>query len=144
MAHCAGIDGLVHREYEVDPVLVRTLYPLRFFLHRADPTHCNSFFFFGGLGIHLSTALLAHLFSYNMTWQATKKEVERSNFFIEGPRILRRFWLSFVLSFAMVIGMIVLATPLVPPGWQIPGTNWAVIFPLACAIFFFTSVRAIL
>ncbi|KAF8518592.1 glycosyl transferase family group 2-domain-containing protein [Gautieria morchelliformis] len=89
------------------------------------------FFFFGGLGIHLSTALLAHLFSYNMTWQATKKEVERSNFFIEGPRILRRFWLSFVLSFVVVVGMIILSTDLIPPGWQIPGTNWAVIFPLA-------------
>ena len=32
-----------------------------------------SFFFFGGLSIHLSTALLAHLFSYNITWGATKK-----------------------------------------------------------------------
>ncbi|KAF8589551.1 hypothetical protein K439DRAFT_1332659 [Ramaria rubella] len=92
------------------------------------------FFFFGGLGIHLSTALLAHLFSYNMTWQATKKEVERSNFFIEGPRILRRFWLSFTLSFAVAFAMIILATDLVPPEWQIPGTNWAVIFPLAITV----------
>ena len=66
-----------------------------------------------------------------MTWQATKKEVERSNFFIEGPRILRRFWLSFAISFVVVVGMVVLSTNLVPPGWQIPGTNWAVIFPLA-------------
>ena len=49
-----------------------------------------SFFFFGGLGIPLSQAILAHLFSYNMTWQATKKEVERSNFFKEVPRILKR------------------------------------------------------
>lgn len=32
-----------------------------------------SFFFFGGLSIHLTTALLAHLFSYNITWGATKK-----------------------------------------------------------------------
>jgi hypothetical protein len=45
----------------------------------------------GGLSVHLSQALLAHLFSYNITWGATKKEVERSNFFIEVPRILRRF-----------------------------------------------------
>jgi hypothetical protein len=59
----------------------------------------HSFFFFGGLSIHLSQALLAHLFSYNIMWTATKKEVERSNFFIEVPRILRRFWLAFVAGF---------------------------------------------
>lgn len=98
------------------------------------------FFFFGGLGIHLSTALLAHLFSYNMQWQATKKEVERSNFFLEGPRILKRFWLSFTLAFAAVFAMVILSTDLIPPEWRIPGTNWAVIFPLAltagCHIFY--------
>ncbi|KAG1743596.1 uncharacterized protein EDB91DRAFT_1038930, partial [Suillus paluster] len=49
--------------------------------------------------VHLSTALLAHMFSYNITWGATKKEVEHSNFFIEVPRIFKRFWLTFVLSF---------------------------------------------
>ncbi|KAF8841492.1 hypothetical protein BDN67DRAFT_1010564 [Paxillus ammoniavirescens] len=48
------------------------------------------FFFFGGLGIPLSQAMLAHLLSYNITWTATKKEVERSNFFKEVPRILKR------------------------------------------------------
>ncbi|KAJ3710507.1 glycosyl transferase family group 2-domain-containing protein [Lentinula guzmanii] len=49
------------------------------------------FFFFGGLSIHLSAALLAHMFSYNIKWEATKKEVERSNFFIEVPRIWKRY-----------------------------------------------------
>ncbi|KAH9986844.1 glycosyl transferase family group 2-domain-containing protein [Russula vinacea] len=89
------------------------------------------FFFFGGLSIHLSQALLAHLFSYNITWGATKKEVERSNFFIEVPRILRRFWLAFIIGFFMFAMMIVLSTNLVPSGWQIPGVDWAVILPLA-------------
>lgn len=36
-------------------------------------------------------AILAHLFSYDITWSATKKEVERSNFFKEVPRILKRW-----------------------------------------------------
>lgn len=90
-----------------------------------------SFFFFGGLSIHLSQALLAHLFSYNITWGATKKEVERSNFFIEVPRILKRFWIAFLLCFVTIIGMIILTTSLVPPEWQIPGLDWAVILPLA-------------
>ncbi|KAI0033593.1 glycosyl transferase family group 2-domain-containing protein [Vararia minispora EC-137] len=89
------------------------------------------FFFFGGLPIHLSTALLSHLFSYNMTWAATKKEVERSNFFIEVPRVLRRFWFAFALSFAACIAMIILSTGIVPEGWQVPGVDWAVILPLA-------------
>ncbi|KAH9979496.1 glycosyl transferase family group 2-domain-containing protein [Lactifluus volemus] len=89
------------------------------------------FFFFGGLSIHLSQALLAHLFSYNITWGATKKEVERSNFFIEVPRILRRFWLALVIGFFLFAMIFVLASNFVPPGWQIPGVDWAVIFPLA-------------
>jgi hypothetical protein len=93
------------------------------------------FFFFGGLSIHLSKALLAHLFSYNYTWGATKKEVERSNFFIEVPRVLRRFWLAFVISFAAVAAMIILSTSAVPEEWQVPGVDWAVIFPLAYVSF---------
>jgi hypothetical protein len=94
-------------------------------------TEARSFFFFGGVSIHLSQALLAHLFSYNITWGATKKEVERSNFFIEVPRILRRFWLAFIISFLVIAMIVILSTSLVPPGWQIPGIDWAVIFPLA-------------
>ena len=91
----------------------------------------HSFFFFGGLSIHLSQALLAHLFSYNIVWGATKKEVEQSNFFIEVPRILRRFRLALILSFLAIVMMILLSTSLVPLGYQIPGTAWAVLFPLA-------------
>jgi len=89
------------------------------------------FFFFGGISIHLSEALLAHLFSYNITWGATKKEVEASNFFIEVPRILKRFWLALALSFFALFMMIFLSTSILPPAWQVPGNAWAVLFPLA-------------
>ncbi|KAI0315682.1 glycosyl transferase family group 2-domain-containing protein [Amylostereum chailletii] len=89
------------------------------------------FVFFGGLSIHLSQALLAHMFSYNITWGATKKEVERSNFFIEVPRILRRFWLALIICVLIFVMMIVLGTSLTPIIWRIPGVSWAVIFPLA-------------
>ncbi|KAJ7659258.1 glycosyl transferase family group 2-domain-containing protein [Mycena polygramma] len=89
------------------------------------------FFFFGGLSIHLTTALLAHMFSYNIQWGATKKEVERSNFWIEVPRIWQRFRMAFCICFALIAMMIVLSTPVVTPAWQIPGTSWAVILPLA-------------
>lgn len=90
-----------------------------------------SFFFFGGLSIHLTQALLAHLLSYNMTWGATKKEVERSNFFKEVPKILERFRVAFVLCIITAIGMVILSTPLVPLGWRVDSSNWAILFPLA-------------
>ncbi|KAG6816081.1 hypothetical protein H0H93_008560 [Arthromyces matolae] len=51
-------------------------------------------FFFGGLSIHLSTAILAHMFSYDMTWGSTVKEVERSTFWLEGQLPFLRCLLS--------------------------------------------------
>ena len=90
-----------------------------------------SFFFFGGLSIHLSQAILAHLFSYNMTWAATKKEVERSNFFKEVPKILKRFRVALIISYALIAGMVICSTTLVPLQWRVGGSAWAVIFPLA-------------
>ncbi|KAI0646077.1 glycosyl transferase family group 2-domain-containing protein [Trametes meyenii] len=89
------------------------------------------FFFFGGLSIPVTQAILAHLFSYNITWGATKKEVERSNFFKEVPKIFKRFWFPWFLSWIVVAGMIILSTPLLPLEWRIDGSAWAVIFPLA-------------
>jgi hypothetical protein len=38
----------------------------------------------------VSQAILAHLFSVNITWSATVKEVQRSNFFKEIPKIFKR------------------------------------------------------
>lgn len=103
-----------------------------------------SFFFFGGLAIPVSQALLAHCFSYNITWGATKKEVERSNFFKEVPKIFKRFWFSWLISWTVLAGMVILSTPLVPIEWRIDGSAWAVIFPLAivvgCHILFPVSI----
>ncbi|CCM00464.1 uncharacterized protein FIBRA_02497 [Fibroporia radiculosa] len=92
------------------------------------------FFFFGGLSIPISQAVLSHLFSYNMTWGATKKEVERSNFFEEIPKILKRFWFPWTCSFILVATMVILSTNLLPVAWQINGSAWAVIFPLALMV----------
>lgn len=107
----------------------------------------GSFFFFGGLSIHLSQALLAHMFSYNITWGATKKEVERSNFWLEGPKIIKRFWLALVICIAICAFMIVFSTDAIPTDWRIYGFDWAVVLPLAitagCHILFPVS-RSIL
>lgn len=46
--------------------------------------------FFGGLSLHLSQALLSHMFEINMSWGATAKEAEFSNFFIEVPKVLKK------------------------------------------------------
>ena len=59
------------------------------------------------------------------------QEVEESNFFVEVPRILKRFWVAFLLCFAAIAGMVIFSTSIVPVGWQIPGYSWAVILPLA-------------
>lgn len=98
--------------------------------------------FFGGLSIHLSKALLAHMFSYNIResphrlessprlillaeWGATKKEVERSNFFLEVPKILVRFRVALVVSLLTVACLIILAMPFIPPAWAILGYQWS-------------------
>ncbi|KAG9044384.1 hypothetical protein FS842_001486 [Serendipita sp. 407] len=91
------------------------------------------FIFFGGLSIHLSKAILAHMFSYNITWGATKKEVERSNFFLEVPKILSRFRVALVVCALTIAGIIVLGLPFMPLEWKIRHDNWSVIVPLAIA-----------
>jgi len=90
------------------------------------------FFFFGGLSIPISQAILAHLFSYNISWSATIKEVQRSNFFKEIPKIAKRFWFPLSLSVVLIAALVILSTPLVPIEWRVRGEDgWAVIFPVA-------------
>lgn len=79
----------------------------------------------------MSQAILAHLFSYNITWSATIKEVQRSNFFKEIPKIFRRFWFPLLVSVIIIAGMVICSTTLVPLEWRVDGSAWAVIFPLA-------------
>jgi hypothetical protein len=86
--------------------------------------------FLGGLSLHVSSALLAHMFEYNMQWGATSKEAEFSNFFIEVPRVLRRFKYSFAISFLGIAAVCILAFgTFIPFGWQI--TDFVAIFPMA-------------
>ncbi|TVY20676.1 hypothetical protein LARI1_G001179, partial [Lachnellula arida] len=76
--------------------------------------------FLGGLSLHVSQALLSHMFEINMTWGSTSKEAEFSNFFIEVPKVLKKFKFSMIFSIVGIVGMIVLATaPFVPYDWQI-------------------------
>ncbi|KAF1997916.1 hypothetical protein P154DRAFT_440284 [Amniculicola lignicola CBS 123094] len=86
--------------------------------------------FLGGLSLHVSQALLAHMFEIDMTWGATSKEAEFSNFFIEVPKVLKRF--KFSIAFA-IIGIVVMATlavaPFIPYSWHIK--DFVAILPMA-------------
>ncbi|KAJ1043094.1 hypothetical protein NDA11_003145 [Ustilago hordei] len=80
------------------------------------------FIFFGGLSYHVLTALLAHLVGYNMSWGATIKDLEDSNFFIEIPIILKRFWKTLILAIACIAAVIVFQlSNVLPLEWQIQG-----------------------
>ncbi|CAK7234592.1 hypothetical protein SCUCBS95973_008988 [Sporothrix curviconia] len=86
--------------------------------------------FLGGLSLHVSQAILAHMFEVNMTWGATAKEAEFSNFFIEVPRVLKRFKFSMLFSTVAIVGMVVMAVaPIVPVVWRI--TDFVAILPMA-------------
>jgi hypothetical protein len=107
----------------------------------------SSFVFFSGLSIHISQVILAHLFSCNITWGATKKEVERSNFWMEVPKILKRFWVSSVISTLCILTVVIFSTPLVPPEWRVEKSSWSLFLPLLYAsplLFYGTWQRLIL
>ncbi|OAA52289.1 Glycosyl transferase, family 2 [Beauveria brongniartii RCEF 3172] len=86
--------------------------------------------FLGGLSLHVSQALLAHMFEINMTWGSTSKEAEFSNFFIEVPKVLKSFKFSIIFALVAIVGMIILAVaPFVPHDWRI--TDFVAILPMS-------------
>ncbi|CEJ86294.1 Putative Glycosyltransferase family 2 protein [[Torrubiella] hemipterigena] len=86
--------------------------------------------FLGGLSLHVSQALLSHMFEIDMTWGATSKEAEFSNFFIEVPKVFKKFKFSMMFSLLIIVGMIILAVaPFVPYDWRI--TDFVAILPMA-------------
>lgn len=68
--------------------------------------------FLGGLSLHISQALLAHMFGYNMSWGSTAKEAKVTSFFQEAPLVLKRFKWSLLLSILGIVMMICLGTGL--------------------------------
>ena len=90
------------------------------------------YIFFGGISMHVSEAILSHLFSVNMTWGATAKEVEDTTFFVEIAKLLRKFKVMFAFCTVLVGGMIYLAM-FAPVFWRI--TEFTAIFPLSAVVF---------
>lgn len=83
--------------------------------------------FFSGLSYHVSTALLSHLLGINMTWGATLKDIEMSNFFIEAPLIFKRHYRLFFLALVFMVAIFLFATNILPVEWRIHGIT--VLFP---------------
>ncbi|MCJ1310985.1 hypothetical protein MMC25_004654 [Agyrium rufum] len=74
--------------------------------------------FLGGLSLHVSQALLSHMFSINMTWGATAKEADNSSFFEEIPKLLKKFKGTFAFCIGLTGAVVALAF-FVPPFWRI-------------------------
>ncbi|RDW78387.1 hypothetical protein BP5796_06239 [Coleophoma crateriformis] len=83
---------------------------------------------FGGLSLHLSTAILYHCFSIKMEWTATAKEVENQGFRVGLDKILRYFKYLYIICIPVIAGMIYLGVS-APRGWII--RDFAAIVPLA-------------
>ena len=90
------------------------------------------YIFFGGISMHVSEAILSHLFSVDMTWGATAKEVEDTTFFVEIAKLLRKFKVMFIFCTGLVAGMVYLAL-FAPVFWRI--TEFTAIFPLSAVVF---------
>lgn len=86
--------------------------------------------FLGGLSLHVSQALLSHMFEIDMQWGSTSKEAEDSNFFAEVPKVIKKFKISMTWAILMFILMIVMSiAPFVPWDWKIQ--DFVAILPLA-------------
>ncbi|EPQ28118.1 uncharacterized protein PFL1_04445 [Pseudozyma flocculosa PF-1] len=75
--------------------------------------------FFGGLSYHVLVALVAHPLGINMTWGATLKDLDDSNFFRELPAMFKRFWVVFLVSIAVIGGAAAMALAPLPLEWVI-------------------------
>jgi len=88
--------------------------------------------FLGGISIHISQALLSHMFEIDMSWGATSKEVEDTTFFEELPRLMNKFKFTFIFCFAM-IGLMIAGASAFPVFWKI--TTFNAIYPLGSVVF---------
>ena len=84
--------------------------------------------FLGGLSLHVSQALLSHMFGVDMSWGATAKEVEDTTFFKEVPKLLSKFKGTFVFCILMT-GMMIAGAVAVPALWRVD--TFIAIFPLS-------------
>ena len=90
------------------------------------------YIFFGGISMHVSGAIIAHLFGINVQWGATMKEAQDTTFFVEIAKLLRRFWVTFTYCIVMTFALIYF-TRFAPVFWRID--EFIAIYPLATLVF---------
>ena len=88
--------------------------------------------FLGGISMHVSQALVSHMFGIDMSWGATSKEVENTTFFKEIPKVIKNFKYTFVFTILAAAMMIVCAY-FIPALWQI--RLLIAIYPLSTVVF---------
>ena len=74
--------------------------------------------FLGGISLHVSQALVWHMFGIDIQWGATAKEVEEVSFFEEIPRVFNRFRWMFLWCFISA-GVMLAMRFFVPEAWRI-------------------------
>ncbi|KAI9670489.1 MAG: hypothetical protein M1817_004356 [Caeruleum heppii] len=88
--------------------------------------------FLGGVSLHITQALLSHMFSIDMTWGATAKEVDTTTTFArEWRKVLREFKGTFVFC-ALGIAVMVAFSCFVPDQWRIQ--EFVAIYPFALVV----------
>lgn len=87
--------------------------------------------FLGGVSLHVSQALLCHMFSIDMSWGATAKELVDTTFFEEFTKALRKYKVTFIWCITTTGAMIYLAK-FAPPFWRID--FFTAIWPLATVL----------
>ncbi|RMX71440.1 hypothetical protein D0869_15632 [Hortaea werneckii] len=86
--------------------------------------------FLGGLSLHVSQAILSHMFEIDMSWGSTSKEAEQTNFWKEIPKTFNAFKYSIGFATFFIIVMIILATGnFIPYSWNIG--SFIAILPLS-------------
>lgn len=88
--------------------------------------------FLGGISLHVSQAILSHLFCINIEWGATAKEIEDVPFPEEIRKVLKSFWKMFLFSIVCAAGMAYLAF-FGPALWRI--NSFTAIWPLVTVTF---------
>lgn len=84
--------------------------------------------FFSGIAYHILCAVLAFLFSINMTWGATSKDYQQTSF----GQILRRFWHCYLVMSSLLIAVTIGMSPLVSMTWRVEGVT--ILFPIFLTI----------
>lgn len=60
--------------------------------------------FFGGISLHLTTAIVCHFLSINMEWTATAKELEAGGFRVGLDKIFRDFKYMYLVIVPVIGG----------------------------------------